>query len=411
MTPLNTSRPKNYIDGCNVDSIDPEILKAIEGYSSRSVEGRRVSFVGVVWSENDVAVFYPKGLSSDDNWQNTAKLIIRCIRQYTKNERKSSDLMGVDNRIKYPIGLSVLENYLKFGLYNLLQKKAVLATSGKVDWKNTLNRIMPTHNKDRVPIYIPQIVGKTRSSPNIIQELHKAIISEADKVFGWLIGSKSNLVAPELKGVKLPVSKTAALKIIRKEMSFQYVDAKISQLKLMESFLLNKEDTANQSRWCFGTDLFQNIWENMCASYLGDQKSQFPMPAIPAYKSKNALILKKENASRPDIIINEKNKIAIVDAKYYDFKASMPGWQDLVKQFFYAKAFTIVYKKLDINNMLAVPKVEKAEPESIVVVDRFSNQLDDEFPPMDVLFLDMVDVMKCFEGRRISVEKRALALD
>ena len=91
----------------------------------------------------------------------------------------------------------------------------------------------------------------------------------------------------------------------------------------------------------------------MCGVYFGSQNSSVGFPAVPYYfygsGDRNP---EPSRQARPDILLEDQNCLAIVDSKYYDLRATKPPWSDLVKQFFYAKAFAHRSKYRSIKNAL-----------------------------------------------------------
>ena len=233
---------------------------------------------------------------------------------------------------------------------------------------------------------------------------------ESDEQLGWLLSRNGSRIAPDLVKAKLPLSISKSIKVLRNELSRQYEDMKIFQLKLMIDYLEQKAKFGGKSDWRLGTTNFQVLWENICSNVFGDQKSIFPIPAIPAYQISGNIIPRPENAQRPDIIVSENNKLAVVDAKYYDFRKSRPAWGDMVKQFFYAKSYQIKYSDFSINNFFAVPDVSDSSTEKVVVVDQQNASLNETFSPISIIYLDVNKVINLFISRKKSEEFRSMVL-
>jgi hypothetical protein len=93
---------------------------------------------------------------------------------------------------------------------------------------------------------------------------------------------------------------------------------------------------------------------------------------------------------RTDIILvdPQTKKAVVVDAKYYAATniSNSPGWTDLVKQFFYAKALKIIRPEYEIGNIFIFPS-SNGKMTSISVKSR--NTLvshDDVFPPIRCIY-------------------------
>ena len=242
-----------------------------------------------------------------------------------------------------------------------------------------------------------------------IRIIHADIVRQCDNSVGWLVANKGNKVAPSLQHIRSRFSTTTALSLIRQERHKQYSEDRLFQLSLMEQFFLNKLGDPKNSWKCVGTVNFQTIWEKMCQNYFRDQKDRLRTPATPAYLHKNNdMTPRKVNSPKPDIIIFEGEYIGIIDAKYYDLDKTWPNWTDMVKQFFYAKAFSRDTAFKNINNLFALPENSNMSHKAVVVLNHKQQQLDDEFPPIKLLFLDINEVMENYVSRRSSSSSRDL---
>ncbi|MDR8330486.1 LlaJI family restriction endonuclease, partial [Acinetobacter baumannii] len=90
-----------------------------------------------------------------------------------------------------------------------------------------------------------------------------------------------------------------------------------------------------------------------------DINSRLPKPVF--IKPDGTEIPAKKTGMRTDIVIEDKaaKKLTILDAKYYEATTveNAPGWADLVKQFFYEKAISIMpeFSGYQFENALIFP--------------------------------------------------------
>ena len=403
--------PIIYTDGDPVQSVEPTVTQKLKERFATSSDGKHISFVGLIWLESKPVLFLPKGLKADNiDWKNSGRLICNCLRKYSKQLNKEGDPDRGEYETEYPIALKLLENYLENGLFDTREKIYQCGNSGKVNWSRTIKQVQPHVNQNGEPVYLSQIISKRSITNNIVHEIHKALVHESDQQLGWLLSDTKDVVASECFNSKLTVPRTTAISIVRKEMDNHFSDRKLIQLKLMESYLLKKNSKRNDSLQFFGTTGFQHVWEKMCGIYLGDQRADNPIPAIPVYLFESDSQTKKENGPRPDVVIREKNKLAVIDAKYYDFSRSAPSWPDLVKQFFYAKAYRSNPDLDYVKNYLALPNIESKKPDRVVIRGIHDKRLDDEFEPIQMLFLETLEVMHHFVKHRVSKPMRAAVL-
>ena len=397
-----------YPDGALRRNIPGPILTFLDGFVPNSSTDRSVNFVGIVSVEHEMAVFLPKGMRPFEN-QSDARQLYHCISEYERSVNLGWNSRS-ENKVAIPLGIKVLEDYILNGIYSIREKKYLRNQTGKIVWPKTIRHVRPYITKSNIPIYDPPISFRQKSSSDLILQIHSAIVRESDEQLGWLISRHESRIAPDLVKAKLPLSISKSIKVLRNELSRQYEDMKVFQLKLMLEYLDQKAKFGGKSDWRLGTTNFQVLWENICSNVFGDQKSIFPIPAIPAYQISGNIIPRPENAQRPDIIVSENNKLAVVDAKYYDFRKSRPAWSDMVKQFFYAKSYQIKYSDFSINNFFAVPDISDSSTEKVVVVDQQNASLNETFSPISIIYLDVNKVINLFISRKKSEEIRSMVL-
>ena len=395
---------RTYNDGVSRSDVAPEVLTFLDEFVPNSSTERSVNYVGIVSVDGGLALFLPKGMEAHCEISK-ARRLYRCISQY---ERSIFLGWGVETKeeVSIPLGVDILEDYLANGLYIVRERKNQRASRGKVNWAKTISQLQPYLTKSNVPIYTPTITSKHVSSQDDILQIHRAIVREADEEFSWIISKTGSRIAPNLKNAKLNFSIGKAIKLLRSELSRQYEDNKVAQINLMINYLQQKNELGGKSDWRLGTTSFQVLWEQMCANVLGDQKKNFPPPAIPAYQCQGTTIVRSENAPKPDIVISKEKKLTVVDAKYYDFSKSRPAWGDMVKQFFYAKSFALKYPDFEIKNYFAVPKISDRSVDKVVVIDQNGRPMDTEFSPIKIIYLDVDEILDLFIKRKSSEDLR-----
>lgn len=399
---------ETFIDGVSRENVPSKTLNFLDKSVPNSSNGRTINFVGVVACGNEVVLFLPKGMTQGGS-RMQARLLYECISNYQRTENLGWKNKS-ENDLSIPLGIKVLEDYNRRGIYSVISKEFSSNFGGKINWSKTIRSVRPFISKSNVPIYSPPITARQTPISDIIVHIHKAIVAEADRQFCWLFSKNGNLVAPHLAKHSLTFSKPKAIALLRNELAKNYEDAKLAQLQLMIDYLQQKALQGEQSGWRLGTTNFQALWEKICAGVFGDQLDKFPIPAVPAYQAAGSRILRPENAPRPDIVISDDKKIAIIDAKYYDFSKSKPAWADMVKQFFYAKAYGLKYPSKEIKNIFAVPECNDILAKSVVVVNFDDVLLEDEFPPINIFYLKVDEMIKLFNKRKKAPDLRSSAL-
>lgn len=397
---------RHYCDGVSIHDIDEDVRTAIiDRFGSRETSSG-VDFVGLIWSGDRPCIFWPKGMMQPVNWKSDVRLLVRSLRRAARSAKKGGRKIDSSEQIEMPPEIELLEDYEQNGLFDSRERSYRSGSTGKIDWGKTIRMKTPLPRKNGSSVYIEPVVGFNSSSRGIIRELHAYAVGIADEKFSWLLSSDGQPRAREFHGMKLPVSRRVGLGLVRAELGRQFSDQKKKQLRLIEAFLAKDDVNGGFSDSCVGITSFHTVWEQMCSSYYGDQKSHHPSPAAPAYLFGTETRMEVSNAPRPDAVICVGSCLAIIDAKYYDFARTKPAWQDLVKQFFYAKAYSNDPKYSRIENVLVLPDTDAELASHAVVTDRHNVRMDSEFMPIKLVFLDVIEVMSHFVSGKESESAR-----
>ena len=115
----------------------------------------------------------------------------------------------------------------------------------------------------------------------------------------------------------------------------------------------------------YATPYFHWVWEKICSFLFSNQK-EIVLPK-PYWEVNNE---KSYTEQIPDVLFKFNNTIYVLDAKYYRTKYApkkLPGWGDLVKQFFYAHTLKKTLEKqfgnVKIENIFLFPGTTENEIE------------------------------------------------
>lgn len=403
---------EHFTDGESLVSLPPTALAAISKYLPFKADARSVDFVGIVWSDGQPCIFWPKGFKKSYRQGKHVKLLIDALRRAGKSRKVQSKIQGAGGEIVFPVELEILEHYLEYGLFETRAARVTQSLSGKVDWGRTIKRQMPSFGANDVPVYLDPISSTQTPVDHLIRQLHAHAVGVCDRKFSWLLSSKGRSIAKEHHNQKLPINTSRAIAVVRKELHQQFSDVKKIQLQMLLRFFQGLHSRKTESSGFLGTDLFKFVWEDMCSVYFGSQRSAIGYPAVPSYSSGDDRHQpESKNQGRPDILLENKKYLGIVDAKYYDFSRTKPPWSDLVKQFFYAKAFNHRKEYQSVTNSFAVPKTEGTGPIYASVIDPELNVLlNAEFPPIKIMYIDVLEIMEHYRENRVNPKLRNLAL-
>lgn len=363
---------------------------------------KRNSFTGVINFKDELYFFWPKGFSDNNACGvfRNGKTLIDCIRKYTINKGSVVSLEG--NKDQEPVGLpplaaiDTLRDYIKYGLYCNPDPEIKKRNSGKIAWNKVIKDVLPFIRKDGRPVYTELYSSKTNYfADNEITQIHAAIISKLDKVFGWYFTNSLSSVAPDLKNFQLPYSREKSLSLITRELSLIFADREIRLLNNLKRLLEKEGLFADSNSFYCGMTGFEHVWENMCGVCFDNEIESFNkwMP-YPAYVTGETLEPAINNRQRMDIVISEGDQIAVMDAKYYDFRYTKPAWGDLVKQFYYKRSLESVFKDKAISNFFIVPDPGAENlPSQAVIIDSSKVPMYEEFSPINIIYLGVQNVM------------------
>lgn len=382
---------EQYIDGQAREDICPIILEELDNYIPPSENAKAVNFVGFLWSEarGTSAIFWPKGMKLNIATKDDAYKLQKTLRKYGSSVMSGIEAAAEHSCISCP-KLDLLDDYFQSGLYENREPRFGKNVKGKIDWARTIKLEKAHFNSSRVPIYLDTINSRNAPVVSEVTQIHRKMVKEAYRAFEWILGDQ--VIDNEIDRTKYHYSKKYARKILTQELSSQYSQVKVRKLQLMLNVLDENENRGDFSSRLIGTSKFEFVWEKMCSVYFENESSSYLDVATPAYVESNEIFKVSVNRPKPDIVISSGQSIAIIDAKYYDFKVSKPSWPDLVKQFFYAKAFEYGYPQRKVSNYLVMPKTQ-SNYEKVVVIGEDNQLMNTEFSPIKLIFLQPIDVI------------------
>lgn len=372
--------------------------------------GEMVSFCGLMArGVEDVWVFVPRGMSHSANQGSgvrLAALVTSFIERYARESltrvNANSAEEGFQGSGQISVIRELLEDYRINGLYVTSSWQATF-NQGKTDWKRTISRITPHPSADGMPVY-PVLLGNRRnySFDSIVTTIHASVIYRLDKTFGWWVtGDAAGSVARDLKEFLGLLEREAyCLAMLRKERAMVYSDRDLrlinNLIKYFEQITAGVESTV-----VIGLRDFHWAWEHMLGEVLPLRSRLNQHLPVPVYHLNDGSRDVAANSSmRTDIILEDPVacRAVVVDAKYYAATGAnnSPGWSDLVKQFFYAKALKTIRPGYDIGNVFVFPgvngKLSRASVESRDGLVSYN----EVFPPVRCVYARPEDLMTHF---------------
>ncbi|HAT2098272.1 TPA: LlaJI family restriction endonuclease [Legionella pneumophila] len=375
-----------------------------------------VSFCGVVFIQNETYLFFPRNMNinclDEASIRYQASHLLHAIHMYS-NQTKGQ-LIYDGTREASVLGDSLLgiifeliSDYLINGLYSqkvILTKK----NQGKIDWRKTINSSLSFFTENG-PIFFDTWGKKTLSQVNSeITKIHAKLIRFILDKFGWLFSVSPNELFKLFEIPEPIVDDSNYISILSLELNLVFADREIWLLNTLIKFL-RIENLYSGQPTVIGIKNFHSMWEHMLSNVLEYRVHLNHLMPVPAYNIVNnkKLMPAVKKSLRTDIILKNpcNNIYCIIDAKYYSATTidSSPGWNDLIKQFFYAKALeTIIHQDSEIRNVFVFPGTEQYLL-SAHLIDRLTNtNLEDIFPAINCIYLSPSEVIDYYvSGRKL----------
>lgn len=371
------------------------------GLIEKSGLSESVSFCGMLMRENQISIFLPRS-SEHATMDEAAKIKIasvtlKALEKYGRDKQTRIKFQDEDDGA---IGLSqlslirgILEDFINYKIYTR-RKNVYTSNNAKPDWGRTISRSIAAIGKDGVPVYLDVYCLQKKNFHSEVSIIHANIVKQLDESFSWILTGRKGLLAPELKDYPDPFSSVDyQIYLLQRELHITYAERDIRLLKLLIRFLKNQHGT-RESIFISGLRSFHFAWEHMLRNVLTDVIEVNKLLPAPCYiNSIGKIMHANEKSMRTDIVVsvNGTNLFSVIDAKYYAATGTdnAPGWSDLVKQFFYAKALKSIYPTATIRNIFVFPGTTRHLIQAKVRDRKISPDhfYDTEFPPVECFYV------------------------
>jgi len=372
---------------------------------------QNTSFCGLLFHNQNIDVFLPRNSNYNEaeySQIQIASLIFNTIRIYSIefDSPLSIDDGEIDNQIG---GLSLslitelINDYRKNGLYAKRQSLNTL-NMGKPNWNKTIARsvLYPSGSNS---IYL-DVFGRKRINSSLceVANIHASVIKELDKKFSLLLCGSDGIFSEH--HIKEPISNDIQYQIytLEKELRITYSGRDIWLLKSLIDYL-KKMKGDYFSEMVIGVKHFHTVWEYVLSKTLNHTVSVNKLIPIPAYKLDNGSVVSApKKGQRMDTVLKHpaEDTFCIVDAKYYAATSvpSAPGWPDLVKQFFYAKALKNIAPDANILNAFIFPNSQGPLKSAHMKLRLDNSLLDEEYGPISCFYIEPLRVLEHFVENR-----------
>ncbi|GAB6429019.1 LlaJI family restriction endonuclease [Bacillus cereus group sp. LD113LC] len=324
----------------------------IDGLCSRKQDKLVFEFSGVVIEKDYVIVVFPKGYDVPSDFdvlkKHTINLLATLIRYKQENDidqYENNLLGGTGDNNSIAAAFWILKDYILNGLINIQKESYIFNGQGRINWGRTTKQLNPVVTNGQA-VYLDYVTQKRNTDfNNLIYRIHQYAVYQSLNLYGWLFSG----IDFDEENVDLIIDKDTAIYYLQKELQQTFVDREIHLYNNLIEFLKGSIDKENRDKVItFLTPHFHTVWEKICDFvFNGTKKHEFVIPR-PFWNIDGQI---KYTKQVPDTMFISNQTLFILDAKYYRIKEKLPGWGDLVKQFFYAKTINIT----DTRNILIFP--------------------------------------------------------
>ena len=369
------------------------------------------TYVGVISARKQPIFIYPKIFDSLELNNICLKKNLQAIELYPKsNDRlqEGVDFFELNNESpefsEFSIAKFLIEDYERDGLLVFREELFEINGSGYTDWSQTVSQLDPVFSNHR-PIYFETINNMVQEdTENILIDIHKFCVSEASRKYCTFLGKDD--ISSFVGQNDLDYDIEFLLESVKKQLRVTFTDREIMVMKAMISFLSRKYSFEDDSISLYGTRNYELIWEHICQFVLCDQypfiKNEYSIFPNPVWDLAGSLYNSSSDL-RPDLVVLEKEKVYLFDAKYYQLSINTkkisgePGFKDILKQFLYQKhleeELVKKHRKVAVINNAFLFPISQIEFE----------ELRQKNPSNDYIIKMGVATYPLFEGKQIDI--------
>lgn len=281
--------------------------------------GDNDGFVGIRTESGNIVVHFPLGYELPTNENVLRKDILKLL--IVLSEFPNYELDNKTNNAEFqkptefPLRayLDIINHFItQNGYFTEKETQYKIDTRGKINWSRTIKSQQPLIQSNTTPFYTKFVVrSSSLNDRNLITQIHKYCVYESFSKLGWLFTS----YIPEKPLIQK--DNRLFLSVLYKKLENTYNDMDRKLLISMISMIKYLSSHNDGSFPLLGTYNFEHVWEKLINKVFGirDKQKYFP---------KTRWILKTGNtkinsALEPDTIMFYKDKIYVLDAKYYRF--------------------------------------------------------------------------------------------
>ncbi|UZW12596.1 LlaJI family restriction endonuclease [Clostridium pasteurianum] len=314
---------------------------------------------GIIMLKGIIYVIFPCGYRVSEPYYDIQLLLdlFDRLANEKKMDKEFYDLIDLEyegNGHLLTVAYAIMKDYREKGYIRIENIIQGINIGGKVNWKKTMKQKTQIFTEDGMPIFTYLVMTRKENDKDaLLRSLHMYAINKSIAMFGVLFGIGSEY---DEDAIELPADKEYAIKFLKSERYMTYNSRILRIIDLIIKFIdSNENESTNKSFMALSTKSFYSVWELMCKMILKDEFSsmQNDIPK-PYWKIENKETRYTEQI--PDIVYKDNSELYVLDAKYYNINKNIPGWHDLVKQYFYEMSLMAIFKDISISyNIMLIP--------------------------------------------------------
>jgi len=380
----------------------------------RYFEKETVHFCGLLGAPSgELAVFLPRNCDGDDRLQ-TARLTVQALARYGREtDSRTGHESGDEDTISVlPVIYDLAQDFVRYGIYAERQRYKNRDT-GKPDWKSTIASEVPLLRRDGVAVYPVMRTTRVIDSRDIpLARIQSAILREISDRHGWWLDESFKGAAKALPDISKPRLPRAMWSFALREAFNGLYAARPMALASLLMRYLEEDRSVSGGGFIAGVADFERVWETMLRRTLRNEETgrwntRLPKPA---YVDREDILRPIGSGMEMDIVLREvhgdRDHLHILDAKYYAATGtgSVPKTGDIVKQLMYEKAMEAAIEDAGTGETVSGGFVfpsggQHAKP--FVKAGLTTGQtIDYRFPTIRIHYVDIIQVMSAYVGRR-----------
>lgn len=286
-----------------------------------------VDFTGIIVLQNQILIAWPKHYFTQEDLQSdiTSKdpkplfsLILKNVKTLADSNLNGND--GLDSDI-YPLKefREVVEYYQSYGLYHELEKRNTIGYKGKINWKKTITKSAKIVSNGNL-LFTPFTISQERNKAVFLSECMAYIINETIELISFVL--------PQIQRVNYNYNRKKFLNneyVLKRLYALQDKIFKDTEKMLLKSIIGFFKTKGNNKEFNYRTKNFNLIWEIIVEQHLNENLLELNKEDFLVDKGCMKFNFQKRTFKvgnrhiEVDHYYEDKEKIFIVDSKYYDF--------------------------------------------------------------------------------------------